>query len=282
MWTSVSPCSQDNAAGGTIYVDGGEGTGNAGASGGDLKLTGGGSASTAGCDVGMYTCAGQLVSATVYRAFLKVGWCKLNPVEASVDSAWFQRSKLRYEEPLSNCSFKFNVRRYFKGCSRIKFGSEGNSLCDGVIINETDYTAMATGPCEQQCAGGGIEIGGGASVMGAGGDVSISGGSSASSSPGSGGGNVLISGGSGVGTAAAGGTVVLTSGSGGDGQASGDTIVSTGRAVQVDLIKPKLKLPGTRRLKVKCGEPLSTFAFKFKLRRYRLGAGTAHKAATFS
>jgi len=50
---------------------------NVGASGGDLKLTGGGSASTAGCDVGMYTCAGQLVSAVVYRAVLK-GCSRIN------------------------------------------------------------------------------------------------------------------------------------------------------------------------------------------------------------
>jgi hypothetical protein len=48
-------------------------------------------------------------------------------------------------------------------------------VCDGISVNATDYTAVAGGTCEQQCAGGGIEIGGGASVMGAGGDVSISG-----------------------------------------------------------------------------------------------------------
>jgi hypothetical protein len=43
-----------------------------------------------------------------------VGWCNLNPVRASIDSAWFQRLKLRYEEPLSNLAFKFNVRRCSK------------------------------------------------------------------------------------------------------------------------------------------------------------------------
>jgi hypothetical protein len=41
----------------------------------------------------------------------KVGWCKLKPVEASVDSGWLQRLKLRYEEPVSHFAFKFNVRR---------------------------------------------------------------------------------------------------------------------------------------------------------------------------
>jgi len=41
-----------------------------------------------------------------------------------------------------------------------------------------------------------------------------------------------------------------------------------GEAVQVDPIKPKLKPPGTKRLKLKYDELLSTFAFKFNLRRY--------------
>jgi len=41
-----------------------------------------------------------------------------------------------------------------------------------------------------------------------------------------------------------------------------------GRAVQVALIKLKLKPPETKHLKLKCDEPLSNFAFKFKFRRY--------------
>jgi hypothetical protein len=43
---------------------------------------------------------------------------------------------------------------------------------------------------------------------------------------------------------------------------------SLGRAVQVDPIKPTLKAPGTKRLKLKHDEPLSRFAFKFNLRRF--------------
>jgi hypothetical protein len=43
-----------------------------------------------------------------------------------------------------------------------------------------------------------------------------------------------------------------------------------GRAVQVDPIKPTLKAPGTKRLKLKCHKLLSSFAFKFNLRRYSL------------
>jgi len=38
--------------------------------------------------------------------------------------------------------------------------------------------------------------------------------------------------------------------------------------VQVDPNKPTLKAPGTKRLKLKCDQPLTNVAFKFKLRRY--------------
>jgi hypothetical protein len=41
-----------------------------------------------------------------------------------------------------------------------------------------------------------------------------------------------------------------------------------GRAVQVDPMRPKLKPPGTKRLKLKCDILLSTSAFKFNLRCY--------------
>ena len=46
-----------------------------------------------------------------------------------------------------------------------------------------------------------------------------------------------------------------------------------GRAVQVDPIKPMLKPPGTKRLKLNCDVLLSTSAFKINLRRYTLGLG---------
>jgi len=44
-----------------------------------------------------------------------------------------------------------------------------------------------------------------------------------------------------------------------------------GRVVQVDPLKPKLKPPGSKRLKLKCDVLLSNFAFKFNLRRYTGG-----------
>ena len=43
-----------------------------------------------------------------------------------------------------------------------------------------------------------------------------------------------------------------------------------GRSVQVDLIKLKLKPPGTKRLKLNCDILLSTSAFKLNLRRYSM------------
>ena len=45
--------------------------------------------------------------------------------------------------------------------------------------------------------------------------------------------------------------------------------------MQVDPIKPTLKAPGTMRLKLKHGKPLSSFAFNPKLRRYRMAANPA-------
>jgi aspartyl-tRNA synthetase len=42
-------------------------------------------------------------------------------------------------------------------------------------------------------------------------------------------------------------------------------------AVQVDPIKPMLKAPGSERLKLKCDDMLSNFAFNFNLRRFISG-----------
>ena len=50
--------------------------------------------------------------------------------------------------------------------------------------------------------------------------------------------------------------------------AAGVQRAAQGRAVQVYPIKPKLKPPGTERLKLNCAILLSTSAFKFNLRRY--------------
>ena len=42
--------------------------------------------------------------------------------------------------------------------------------------------------------------------------------------------------------------------------------------MQVDPIKPQLKLPGIKRLELKCDGPLSKFASQSKLRRYTKAA----------
>ena len=46
-----------------------------------------------------------------------------------------------------------------------------------------------------------------------------------------------------------------------------DPVKRRGRAAQADPVKPALKPPGTERLKLKCDDPLSSFGFKFNLRR---------------
>ena len=48
---------------------------------------------------------------------------------------------------------------------------------------------------------------------------------------------------------------------------------------QVDPIKPNLKPPGTKRLKLKCDILPSTSAFKFNLRRYSKVLGASRLAA---
>jgi len=61
---------------------------------------------------------------------------------------------------------------------------------------------------------------------------------------------------------------------GGAGGASGGErergVYPLGRAVQVDPIKPTLKVAGSQRLKLEYDEPPSNFTFKFKSRRYSL------------
>ena len=80
---------------------------------------------------------------------------------------------------------------------------------------------------------------------------------------------------SGGGAAAAAGDAAATAAAAGGGGCRADGGTPPGRAVQVDPIKPTLKAPGSGRLKLKCDEPLSNFAFKFNLRRYTQAAWAA-------
>ena len=43
-----------------------------------------------------------------------VPWCKLTPVDASVESAWFQRLDPYNDELLPSFSFKFNLKPVLK------------------------------------------------------------------------------------------------------------------------------------------------------------------------
>jgi hypothetical protein len=55
-----------------------------------------------------------------------------------------------------------------------------------------------------------------------------------------------------------------------------------GRAVQLEPMKPKLKPPGTKRLKPNFDVLLSTSAFKFNLRRYTTGMARSVSASSSS
>ena len=55
-----------------------------------------------------------------------------------------------------------------------------------------------------------------------------------------------------------------------------------GRAVQVDPMKPKLKPPGAKRLKLNCDTLLSTSAFRFNLRRYNVALDELRRAQTLA
>jgi hypothetical protein len=52
---------------------------------------------------------------TVFNELLSLGRAvlsRLNPVDARVESAWFQRLKPRYDESLSKFAFNFKLRPY--------------------------------------------------------------------------------------------------------------------------------------------------------------------------
>ena len=58
--------------------------------------------------------------------------------------------------------------------------------------------------------------------------------------------------------------------------AAGGEGLRQGKAVQVDPIGPMLKLPGSKRSKLKYGKMLSSVAFNFNLRHYAKAHGSYH------
>jgi hypothetical protein len=59
-------------------------------------------------------------------------------------------------------------------------------------------------------------------------------------------------------------------------RAARDLCGDLGRAVQIDPMKPMLKPPRTKRLKLKCDILLSSYSFKFNLRRYTSASPRSH------
>jgi len=76
---------------------------------------------------------------TLFKMLIKpadlVGRCKLKPVETRVESAWFQRLKLKYDTPVSEFAFKFKLRRY-KWVDKMK------------AVITVEAFAWLVGPCE--------------------------------------------------------------------------------------------------------------------------------------
>jgi hypothetical protein len=66
-------------------------------------------------------------------------------------------------------------------------------------------------------------------------------------------------------------------------RADAAAIFAEGKAMQVDPIKPTLQASGIKFLKPRYGKPLSQYAFKFKLRRYKkAGVSVGHPAGPYT
>jgi hypothetical protein len=67
----------------------------------------------------------------------KVGWCKLKLVETRIESAWYQRLKLNYDNLLSSSAFNLNVWHYNEGHQvilNIILFAELTTVVGGLII----------------------------------------------------------------------------------------------------------------------------------------------------
>jgi hypothetical protein len=90
---------------------------------------------------------------------IEVGWCNLKPCETRVESAWYHRWRLTYDDPLSSSSYNCKVRRYMsahrkrdaarKNLSAIfdKVGQKGVFVCDrsGAGDRELEYIDCSGG-----------------------------------------------------------------------------------------------------------------------------------------
>jgi hypothetical protein len=75
---------------------------------------------------------------------------KLKPVEARVESAWFQRLKLRYDDSLSNVAFNVDVRRCIAGrAAAVRSVAAPAAMLSGgnsPVTMHIDAVAAAAGP----------------------------------------------------------------------------------------------------------------------------------------
>jgi hypothetical protein len=83
---------------------------------------------------------------------IKVGRCRLTVSNPSRKRAWFQRLKLKCDEPLLTFAFNFNLRRYIKGtgglADRIAEGRSdpGKFITDPLLIEILQEAGAYTRP----------------------------------------------------------------------------------------------------------------------------------------
>ena len=71
------------------------------------------------------------------------GRCRLSPGSPRVDRAWFQRLKLKYDVPLSNFAFNFNLQPYAMAALNADF--EPTNDFEKEIMAKLKESGMATG-----------------------------------------------------------------------------------------------------------------------------------------
>jgi len=180
---------------------------------------------------------------------------QVDPIKPKLKPPGTKRLKLEYDGLLSNFGFKFNLRCYIKARCAVHEEDEARERRRRAELSEhlwgvMEDVARLGGRLREQERGMLLPEGAAAAAPD---------------------GLALVLAGGGAGAGAGSHCTYHTHGGGGGGGGrSGGYRDHHGRAVQVDPIKPMLKPRGTKRLKVKCDILLSTFAFKFNLRRYTM------------
>jgi hypothetical protein len=75
----------------------------------------------------------------------EVGRCRLTVSKHVLNApTWFQRSNLKYDEMLSNCAFKFNLRRYTEG--KRHYAKELSEKRNEIELLKAELAARNVGP----------------------------------------------------------------------------------------------------------------------------------------